>query len=751
MSDTPRRIEERLEHLRAENAALNEQLKLLVMTEQRLYRSQNDLDRQFERIRALAEYALHCAETDSPEEIVAGGALLLHEVFQIDEVAFVRIEDDGTLAVVRSFDSHGDSHETVLSVDPLAFEWIHRLEESVLVSIAKSAAESKLPQRLEALGNAYRTGEAPPDESRSEQACVRLLSAMDALEGLILIGRDVSNDSFYKEHPQKQHLPFLELLANHISRALSNTQLTTDLRERGHQIALANQQLTLSLAKLEASERRFRQLAENIREVFWIADPHEDRITYLSPAFRDLWGRELGPADDAGAALIAGIHPDDLERFSKQRETHLHGQQTQIEYRVVRPDGSERWIWDRGFPIRDNDGRVLLVCGIAEDITQRKQTAEELGRLQRLEMAGKIAGQIAHDFNNLLAPLTAYPQIIRERLQPDDSVRRMLTTMETAAGRIADINQQLLTLGRRGHYDLTALDLNTVIEDAIGSLSIDAAIRIELDLANDLLHVLGGASQLGRVVTNLVTNACDAMPTGGELSVTTRNVYVDEKQLGYKSIGRGEFVLLEVSDSGSGIDPEVIDRVFDPFFSTKEMDPQRGSGLGLSVVHGVVTDHQGAVDLHSKVGDGSTFKVYLPVVRDAPTSDQLDDVVERACGESILLVDDDPLQLEVVTSILETLGYRVHCVSSGEEAIDKIAIFRPDLVLLDMIMGGIDGTETLKRILEWRSEQKVILISGFARIERVEEARQLGARGFLPKPLTRRPLARAIREALTDD
>ena len=206
--------------------------------------------------------------------------------------------------------------------------------------------------------------------------------------------------------------------------------------------------------------------------------------------------------------------------------------------------------------------------------------------------------------------------------------------------------------------------------------------------------------------------------------------------------------VLLVRDDGHGMPPALQQRIFEPFFSTKGND---GSGLGLSVVHGVVTDHQGAVDLRSKIGDGSTFSVYLPVVRDAPTSDSLDDVVERACGESILLVDDDPLQLEVVTSILETLGYRVHCVSSGEEAIDKIAIFRPDLVLLDMIMGGIDGTETLKRILEWRSEQKVILISGFARIERVEEARQLGARGFLPKPLTRRPLARAIREALADD
>ncbi len=752
MSDAARSAEETLERLKAENAALNEQLKLLVMTEQRLYRSQNDLDRQFDRIRALAEYALHCAQIDSPDEIVAGGALLLHELFQIDEVTFVLFENDGTLAIVRSFDAHGDSHEVVLSVDPSTFEWIRRLEQGFQATITKSAAESKLPKRLDALERANGGEETPSDESSSDQFCVRLLSAKNALEGLILVGRDAENRSFYKETPRHQHIPFLELLANHISRALNNTQLTADLRERGHQIAMANQQLTQSLAKLEASERRFRQLAENIREVFWIADPHEDRITYLSPAFRDVWGCELDEEQDVGAALAAGVHPDDRERVARRRETHLQGGRTQLEYRVVRPDGTERWIWDRGFPIVDDDGRVTLVCGIAEDITRRKQTAKELGRLQRLEMAGKIAGQIAHDFNNLLAPLTAYPQLIRSKMDLDEPVERMLATMETAAGRIADINQQLLALGRRGHYDLHPLSLNRVTEDAIAGLNIDPAIEIHLDLADDMLNVLGGASQLTRVVTNLVSNACDAMPDGGDLRIATRNVYVDEKQLGYMSIGRGEFVLLEVSDSGAGIDPEVIDRVFDPFFSTKEMDPKRGSGLGLSVVHGVVTDHRGAVDVRSRIGHGSTFSVYLPVARDTSRPRPEDEeVVERACGESILLVDDDPLQLEVVTSMLEHLGYRVNCVSSGEEAIDKVSMFRPDLVLLDMIMGGIDGTETLKRILEWRADQKVILISGFARIERVEEARQLGARAFLPKPLTRKPLARAIREALADD
>jgi two-component system cell cycle sensor histidine kinase/response regulator CckA len=743
-------VEEKLEQLRAENAALNEQLKLLVMTEQRLYRSQNDLDRQFERVRALAEYALHCAQIESPDEILTGGALLLHDVFQIDDVAFLRIEENGTLAVIKDFDAHGESHQTVLSVAPSSFDWIRRLNESVLVSIPGKAAESRLPDRLKAIEQAYHNA-VPSEEASTEQLCVPLSSTMGTLEGLILIGYDVSNNSFYKEHPERQHIPFLELFANHISRALHNTQLTSDLRERGYQIAQANHQLTLSLARLEASERRFRQLAENIREVFWISDPHEDRITYLSPAFRELWERDPEPAADARSPMIAGIHPDDLDRFLQRREKHLSGQGTQIEYRVVRPDGTERWVWDRGFPIRDDEGNVSLVCGIAEDITRRKQTAEELGRLQRLEMAGKIAGQIAHDFNNLLAPLTAYPQIIREQLPPGDSMRRMLTTMETAAGRIADINQQLLALGRRGHYDLAPLDLNPVIEDAIGALNIDPQFRVHLDLASDLFPVLGGASQLARVVTNLVSNACDAMSTGGDLRIGTSNVYVDEKQLGYKSIGRGEFVLLEISDSGAGIDPAVIDRVFDPFFSTKEMDPQRGSGLGLSVVHGVVTDHRGAVDVHSKIGEGSTFSVYLPVVRGAPLPVAEDDIVERARGESLLLVDDDPLQLEVVTSMLETLGYRVNCVCSGEEAINRISMYNPDLVLLDMIMGGIDGTETLKRILEWRPEQKVILVSGFARIERIEEARQLGARRFLPKPLTLRPLARAIRETLDDD
>lgn len=741
---------EQIRRLRDENVALNEQIKLLVKTEQRLYRSQNELDREFSRVRALAEFALHCAEIESVDQIVNGAALLIHGLFYVDTITFVQLENEQTLAAITEFPRGASRQRSVLSVDPANFDWLRPMSEAALIDIQDEDAARKLPQRLAAIRAAYHTqADAQTElEGAWSQIVVPLRNNSDQLSGLILLGRRYQRESYFKEYADQRHLPFLELLSSHLARAIHNAELTENLRSQGRQLVAANRQLKQSLSELEASERRFRQLAEHIRAVFWIMDPRVGKISYLSPAFRTTWGRDPETGEEPTRLFVAGIHRDDRARVLALKEQHLLGETTRVEYRVVQPDGTTRWIWDCGYPVRDAKGDVAFVFGVAEDITTLKSTTEEIGRLQRLEMAGEIAGQIAHDFNNLLAPLTAYPQLLRESLNPGAREQAMLTTMQTAAKRIAEINQQLLTLGRRGHYDRSALILNDVVGEALETLGAPEGVELRVELAEELLPLRGGSSQLVRVVSNLIRNAYDAVAGDGTVQIRTQNIYLDEERQGFESIGRGEFVLFEIEDDGVGIPEGDIDRIFDPFFSTKKMDRERGSGLGLSVVHGVVADHDGSMDLRSTEGKGATFSLYFPVARERIDATDRNPRLRRGCGESILLVDDDPLQREVVSSLLQSLGYRVDTAISGEEALQKLGALSPDLILLDMIMPGIDGTETLQRILERRPEQLVLLVSGYAQADRVEEARRLGAIAFLAKPLTREALAQAVHAAL---
>ncbi|MBU0756410.1 MAG: response regulator, partial [Planctomycetes bacterium] len=368
-------------------------------------------------------------------------------------------------------------------------------------------------------------------------------------------------------------------------------------------------------------------------------------------------------------------------------------------------------------------------------------------RAQRLETAGRIAGQVAHDFNNLLGPLAACPGIIRKELPEGHSALEFVDFIESAAKQMAEINQQMLTLGRRGHYNLEALNLNRIIEEAIRQIvPRPAKLGIRLDLAEDLLNIKAGRSQIFRVISNLLANARDAMADVGLITVRTENVYADKVFGHIDRISRGEYVKLTVSDTGAGMTPEIMAKMFDPFFTTKSMDKKRGSGLGLSIVHAVVDDHHGHVDCESKQGRGTSFYLFFPTTREAI---QAPSASVEGGTESILIVDDDQLQRKVTAQLLSRLGYKVTDVDSGEKAVETLAEAPRDLVILDMIMpGGMDGTETFRRIREILPAQKALIMSGYAESERVLEVLNMGAGRFLRKPLTLQALSQAVREEL---
>jgi PAS domain S-box-containing protein len=415
---------------------------------------------------------------------------------------------------------------------------------------------------------------------------------------------------------------------------------------------------------------------------------------------------------------------------------------------LIAKDGTEKSIADSGAPIRDLNGNVIGVVLVFREITETKKLQEALARAQRLETASMVASQVAHDFNNLLAPLIAYPEFIKQELDKDSPAIKYLEDVETSAQQMADINQQLLTLGRRSHYNLEPLNLNRIVEQAIKQIQpLPESLTLELDLSPDLMNIKGGDSQIFRAVLNLIINAREAMNNQGKISIKTENQYIDERRGKFNIVMRGEYVKLTISDTGTGISPDIQTKIFDPFFTTKTTEKKRGSGLGLSVVNAVVEEHSGFIDFESMASGGTVFYLYFPITRE--TIDVSGNENISGGAESILVVDDDKIQREVTVRLLQKLGYETESVESGEDAVEFLKSNPRDLLVLDMIMPqGIDGAEAYRKVLKHNPQQKAIIVSGYAESERVREALDLGAGAFVKKPLTMRSLALAVRKEL---
>jgi len=495
------------------------------------------------------------------------------------------------------------------------------------------------------------------------------------------------------------------------------------------------------------SEERFRDLFDFAPDMYIILDP-EGHIIDFNKRGLEKFGYAL--EELTGNHLKTVVYQKDhskVERFIRQ--TQKSGKPPQnVDVRLINKAGKILWVSIEFSLLKSVEEEIQFIRIICRDITEKKKLQEELERAQRLESAGRIAGQIAHDFNNLLGPLAAYPMLIREDLPEEHPVLEMVTEMEHAAKKIADINQQLLALGRRGHYPMEQINLNALIQNIVSTQFRLKRNRIKLDLQPDLLPMKGGAAQLTRALTNIVLNANEAIQEDGGINISSKNIYLDKPIVGYQTVKRGEYIQLKITDDGSGIKPENINKIFDPFFTTKTMDRLRGSGLGLSVVHGVMEDHKGYITVESEPKKGTTFTLYFPVTREI--ENELVKAVEKIKGgkESILIVDDDPIQRRVTSQLLNRLGYDIHTVTSGEQAIEYLKNDPQDLVILDMVMDGIDGTETYQRILKFTPQQRAIVLSGYAMTKRVQKALKLGAGSFVPKPISLRSLATAVRKEL---
>ncbi|MBE2214102.1 MAG: PAS domain S-box protein [Opitutaceae bacterium] len=505
---------------------------------------------------------------------------------------------------------------------------------------------------------------------------------------------------------------------------------------------------------LRAEEERFRQIAENINEVFWVTDGPEGRgrLTYVSPAYETVWGRGREDLLRGGHAWHESIHADDRARVLHANQTKLLAGKYGEIYRIVRPDGTIRWIHDRGFPLRDAQGQVYRIVGTAEDITERHALEEQLRQAQKMEAIGTLAGGIAHDFNNLLGAIMGFAELARVQAPQDPAVRENIEDILVAGRRAVGLVRQILAFSRRSVSDKVVMQLRPVVDEAARLLraSIPATIQIRAEFGRDIPLVRADPTQVHQAVMNLGTNAWHAMRgSAGALDISVAGVVVGPAEVAADPRRReGTFACIAVRDTGTGMAREVVERIFEPFFTTKAQG--EGTGLGLSVVHGIVREHDGFITVESTPGVGSEFRLHFPaadvqVSADATTSETL------ALGnrERILLVDDESALVRVGVQMLLQLGYQPEGVEGAVDAIARVNA-RPgefDLVITDHLMPAMTGIEMLARMRESDPGLRAILVTGNAgEIDR-ETVLAQGFSDLLLKPLSLGGLSAALHAA----
>lgn len=415
-------------------------------------------------------------------------------------------------------------------------------------------------------------------------------------------------------------------------------------------------------------------------------------------------------------------------------------------------------------PHKNKNGDVISTITFIQDLTdlekaekEKEELQERIARAEKMEAIGLLAGGFAHDCNNILGGVMGNIEIALMKSTANNEIKKFLTTSLESADKLAQLVQDLLTMARRGVIKTKVLNVNDVVETFLDSSLFKKIkthhpdIRIDTRLDPNLMNIIGKQVHLDKTVMNLVTNAVEALPYGGVIEIATENKYLDTPINGYDlNIDEGEYAVLRITDDGTGIAQVDMNRIFEPFYSTKVMG-KSGTGLGMSVVYGTIKDHSGFIDVHSKQGAGSTFELYFPITRDdiIPKKTVTPMASYMGNGQKVLVIDDVKTQREIASDILTHLGYKVATVSSGEEAIKYFNRQTADIIILDMIMPpGIDGLDTYRKILQIHPEQKAVIASGFSESNRVKECERLGAGQYVSKPYTFEDIGVAVKKGL---
>ena len=470
----------------------------------------------------------------------------------------------------------------------------------------------------------------------------------------------------------------------------------------------------------------------------------------------------LDPLTFSGSAeeFFQRVHPDDRETIrAALARTTAQDLPYEAEYRVLWPDGSVHHLAARGRLVRDGDGQAERVNGIVWDTTEsrraeeeRKRLLQQLNQAQKMEAIGTLAGGIAHDFNNILGVILGYADLARDDAPPGSVFEHDLDQILVAAHRAKDLVKQILAFSRQANVDRIPIRIQPLIKESLKMLraSIPATIEIKENIHPQCGTIVADPTQIHQIMMNLCTNAFQAMEKSGgvlRVSLESATVAAGDDPVG-RQLSPGDYVELTVADTGAGIAPDVIGRIFDPYFTTKEFG--KGTGMGLAITHGILKSYGGAITVESVLGQGTAFHVYFPgVTEQAPEEPKAEETMPRG-QEHILFVDDEEFLAEMAKSMLERLGYQVTVRQSSFEALE-VFMNSPgqfDLVITDQTMPGMTGSDLARRMLQVRPDLPIILCTGYSNLIDETSAKALGIRGFALKPLTKAHLAQLIRDAL---
>ena len=500
---------------------------------------------------------------------------------------------------------------------------------------------------------------------------------------------------------------------------------------------------------LKNTKVKLQRLFDLTPDLICEADSASGYFTQLNPS----WTKTLGFSVEEllSKPLFDFIHPDDIEATLAEVNRQLVGNETHHFVNRYRcKDGNYKWLSWESTPANEHG----LLYAAAQDITESKQSEVRLQQAQKLESIGTLAGGIAHDFNNLLSPLLGFAELLKEDIPADSPMQSSIDEIISAALRSKDLVKQILAVSRRDEPDVKPIRLQPIVKEALSLLraSIPTTIDIQNDIDPQCGMVMADPTKIHQIIMNLATNAYHAMEDkGGRLDVALKQVAMTSEPDSLQILTPGNYALLTVSDTGAGIEKKILDKIFDPYFTTKGVG--KGTGLGLSVVHGIVTSHKGIVDVSSVPGKGTKFSVYLPTMEHTTEHIIAENVGPDPVGtEQILLVDDETQIVRVEQQMLERLGYRVTSRASSKEALE---VFKAnpggfDLVLTDMTMPNMTGIQLARELVSIRWDIPVIICTGFSTMLNDESMKSNGIKGVLRKPVVKSNMAHMVRKVLDE-
>ncbi len=686
-------------------------------------RNEAALRQQAERERLVAQIAQRIRQSLNLEEILSTTVSEVRQFLQTERVFIYRFFTDWSgIVAVESVDS---GWTRILGT---------KCKDSFFATT--SGRECYKQGRIYAIEDVYTAGLSKCHVDLLAQLQVRANLVVPIVQGGELWGLLVANHCSSPRQWQQLEIELLTHLATHLAIAIQQSTLF--------------EQVQTELSERKRSEEKIREqaaLLDIAKDAIFVRDL-DNQILFWNKGAECLYRWQAHEALGKNALEI--LYKETSPQLEEALQTVALVGEWYGELHQVTKEGKEIIVESRWTLVRDFKGQPKSILVVNTDITEKKQLEAQFLRAQRLESLGTLASGIAHDLNNVLGPILMVAELLQEKIS-DEWSQQLLAELEASAKRGANLVKQVLSFARGMEGKHTILQVRHLIKEIkqIARQTFPKSIEIYTDISPNLWTVCADATQLHQVLMNLVVNARDAMPDGGTLSICAENLFIDENYARMNlDASVGPYSVVTVSDTGTGIPPEILERIFEPFFTTKELG--KGTGLGLSTVMGIIRSHGGFVNVYSEVGKGTRFKVYLPAVEGIQKQQPEDLELPKGHGELILVVDDELALREINKTSLETYNYKVLTASDGIDALALYAQHKAEIsvVLMDMMMPSLDGPTTIRMLQKMNPQLKIVAVSGLATNEKIAQAAGIGVKAFLSKPYTAQELLKTLHSVL---